>query len=286
MSERMTIRQYVERQWARLEESLQQAMAVADVEAVHDLRVASRRLEEPLTVCRDWVNGKTLDRAIRQLRRLRQAFREVRDFDVLHKSLHDAKGLSTKQLDYLHRELAEARSARMHTVRRKAGTKQLASARALLDDLLEAFEASGGNDAQWVCDQLEALVQDRATEILQSDPAQDGRLDLHGTRIGLKRLRYATELTEAIAGTDRPELMSRLRDAQDRLGQWNDELQAARWVSGLARKRRVLIEQPMGSAALLKYAAARIEHAQGMARAFLEVWPELQAAIRAASAAE
>ena len=54
-----------------------------DAEAVHDLRVASRRLSEPLLVLEGSVPGRTIMKNRRELGDWRRTFRRVRDLDVL-----------------------------------------------------------------------------------------------------------------------------------------------------------------------------------------------------------
>jgi len=78
----MKLRRYAKKQAQQLCKSLAKAVAEGDVDAVHQVRVGCRRLEEPLQLCRSWVSDKKIDKAIQQLTRLRRKFRKIRDGEV------------------------------------------------------------------------------------------------------------------------------------------------------------------------------------------------------------
>jgi CHAD domain-containing protein len=273
----------MQQQLQKLERSLQQAVTGSE-DGVHDVRVASRRLEEPLALCRPWAGGKDLQRSIRQLKRIRRAFRFVRELDVLqHTLLSDDRSplplLSAKHQELARRALSARRASQAGRANKKAervDLEALARSLATVEDELTHVE---DEEPRWIAKPLRELVADRARRVLQSDPADRARPDLHRTRVGLKKLRYAIELAETIQGDRWSPLMEQLREAQDRLGYWNDELQAARWLTALARRRRCLVEQPDWSAAMLKGAARLVEQSQEMAESFVTSWADLRGAI-------
>ena len=72
--------------WTRYEEMMsfaEVALAGRDIEGVHDMRVASRRLRAALELFEDVFPGKRLRPMLREVKRLADALGEVRDRDVL-----------------------------------------------------------------------------------------------------------------------------------------------------------------------------------------------------------
>jgi CHAD domain-containing protein len=72
--------------WTRFDEMLsfqEAALAGEDIEGVHDMRVASRRLRAALELFRDVFPRRRLKPLLRQVKDLADALGEVRDTDVL-----------------------------------------------------------------------------------------------------------------------------------------------------------------------------------------------------------
>jgi len=279
MSEPRNIRDYVDRHLERLQANLAEALSSGQVEAVHQLRVASRRLEEPLELCRPWVKSRTLDRTTKTLKRSRSAFRRVRELDVLRLSL-DAPGvepIEPEGSELLVRELAADRARQLLKAGNKSVKLGLRGMEQAVHGMLQEFGRSGGCSPQWISARLHGLVVQRAERVLRVDPAE-GRADLHQTRLALKRLRYALELHGSLLG-GKQSLIKRFKGMQDRLGDWNDALQAARYLSGLARRRQVVINEPGAAEALLSHAGRRAGQSRKIAEVFRNEWPAFRAII-------
>src|SRR5262249_14447238 len=106
----------------RLRDQLDAALASGEVDAVHGTRVASRRLNEALLVMSPWLNRAELRMARRGLRKLRNAFRKVRDLDVLQMSLaQPPPGLDPGSLAQLEGFLTRRREKALAKSVRKAG---------------------------------------------------------------------------------------------------------------------------------------------------------------------
>jgi CHAD domain-containing protein len=103
----------------RSEELAEHARGVldtGDIERVHDMRVATRRLRAALEVFEPCFPGKSYKQALREVKRLADGLGERRDRDVAIKSLHafndqmpaaDRRGVSSL-IDRLRDEQAEA----------------------------------------------------------------------------------------------------------------------------------------------------------------------------------
>jgi CHAD domain-containing protein len=79
------------KQLQRLREALEQVSATGEPEAIHHARVACRRLNELLDLMAVWLDGETIRRVRRSLKRVRRVFQQVRDVDVLLTSLSQAE---------------------------------------------------------------------------------------------------------------------------------------------------------------------------------------------------
>lgn len=279
---------YIEKQLRRFCANLDKAMESGDIEAIHDLRVASRRLTEPLRLLAPSVGRRRIDKITRCLRRTRSAFRKVRDLDVVQCSLCNTPPpapLDTTDMAQLEgvltrrRERALRKAVRM--VERVSPTGAVESTQRILDQFPE--NAAHG-------DELEAVIQDSvqklfarwAQRLSQKDPRSPKTAHLHETRLCVKRLRYSAELRRDLEGREADPLISTLAGFQELLGQWNDHLIAATRITAIARKDSTLAQQSAWSAKLLHYAGNRAQEADTLRLRVIEKWPPLEETLEAA----
>jgi CHAD domain-containing protein len=190
-------------------------------EAVHQLRVSTRRADAALEFCLPWLPEKKTARLRSKLAKLRKATGRVRDCDVLKKLIRQAP------LKYRH-ELREGLKAERKRVERRLGkmTGKLRRKSGHARDwnkVLDAVEWETTSDVRmeppflpWAADQFGLWLEDflRAmTGAMQSFG------ELHAFRLSGKRLRYALELLPAEHGREAAEeLMAFLKQLQDRIG--------------------------------------------------------------------
>jgi CHAD domain-containing protein len=208
---------------AQLASHLEGARA-GDVTAVHQARVASRRLREAIPVVGTVAGPRLLRRATRRVRRLTQALGPVRELDV-------SLGL-LDQVGSAQRGLADAIAATRALVsderdaRRRVMLSALRPAEtdAAIAAVRDVRASAGDDDLSWRA-VLSARIT-RRSQTLRSAVDEAGVMygteALHGVRIASKKLRYALELAgEArVAGVRRALLV--LRDIQDLLGELHD----------------------------------------------------------------
>lgn len=223
---------------ARFEEMCEyraSALEGSDIEGVHDMRVASRRLRSAL---RDFSpllrRGKRLDAARAALRRLADALGEVRDEDV---TIHALEKLAEQAPPEAHAGLEE------YVAERRA---RRGRARAALSDALDEREieearqllsrAAVGKNSKKAKRDGEAGEDFRAAlagvagrlwgELAELSPSLYRPLKpkrLHEMRIAAKRLRYSLELLHGCGRDAAPkELASEVADMQGELGDLHD----------------------------------------------------------------
>lgn len=102
--------------WTRFDEMLSfkdAALAGRDVEGVHDMRVASRRLRAALELFRDVFSTKRLKPMLREVKGLADALGRVRDLDVQLARLEaDQAGRTRAQRDALKEMIDDLREDR------------------------------------------------------------------------------------------------------------------------------------------------------------------------------
>lgn len=274
---------FVSKHLDRLESALTRVAATRDIEAVHELRVASRRLTEPLELISRSTGAKRCARLQKTLRAVRNALRDVRDADVLLIALADSKhdGLSgaddiakLQGMLVIHREndLVAARK----TIRRLE-PDAVRNEVAKLCQSIERKQTRRRNKC--LLASAREFWRHKAEALLDRPPSRDHGPGIHKTRIRLKALRYATELMSRLDGESRDDLLKQFAAMQDRLGAWNDHFCAARLLTQLARDEQMLAAGPEWSAKILDYAARRARRMNDELSEILIGWPRLRGAI-------
>jgi CHAD domain-containing protein len=220
---------------------------VGDVEAVHDLRVAARRLRSALSLFADEPEAKRARRADRTLGALARAAGRGRDLDV-----------GIEILEALLRGTSEAND-RLRRALRAARARARASSREELLDLdvahlrrdLRVLVATAVGDRSILALRLVALREreqgtiDRELTTGRTWPRPE---QLHTARRAARRLRYAAELEDLVDGTDSGEA-ARWRSMQTRLGDIQDRHVLGLWLASRERRAVKSGDLPLATAA-------------------------------------
>jgi len=268
---------YGTKQLKRLSANLERIFADAEVEAVHDVRVASRRLAAVLRIMGSLIGVRKTSKLVRRLRRLRRAFRRLRDLDVVQESLgRDAPiPLDATALAHLEGVLTRRREQLLRRVRRTAERADLGLLAARVQEVFRQCEAAfedGSDDAVRLL--TGEAVARWSARLAKLDPRTPGT-HLHETRLCVKRLRYAAELAREVEGRKEDALVSALARMQEVLGEWNDHLVAVMIISKIARRACLRGEDPLWAAKILNYAALRAEAAEQLRPRVLQAWTTL-----------
>jgi triphosphatase len=217
------------------------ALDFSDIEGVHDMRVASRRLRSAL---RDFAprlrRSRRLERARDELKTLARVLGAVRDQDVALAALGKLEREAPEEARAGVRLLAAGREARRDEARALLTEALAAEA---LDELRRRFERAvaeaewsppgrrgreGGDGGEagesfaelgrWVVARLWGELRGLSPSLYR--PHKERRL--HRMRIAAKRLRYALELYSACWGDEARQLASEISDLQDAIGHLHD----------------------------------------------------------------
>lgn len=281
---------YIRKHLKRFEANLQNVLSVGEVEAVHDVRVASRRLVESLRLAEVWGQKRRIARIARDLRRVRRALRRVRDYDVMLHSLIGppaAPELEAHNLARLEGELTRRREKAISRTRRRLRRLQTSRTAAMIGEIMAGLrEGATGDDQAMLADRINDHFHASVQRLMERVPTAKETANLHETRILLKRLRYSAELRRDVCGLDIAERHAAMVRMQDCLGAWNDHLAAAREVTRIARREEPLAVDTGWSILLLEYGLNRLRAAQEKKDEALRNWPGFAAAMNATEAVD
>jgi len=205
------------------------AASGTDADAVHDMRVASRRTREALAGFSELYARHEREEALSLIRSVTRALGPVRDADVLLaefarlcERIDDAEARSALAwlVGYHQRE----REVRLKRMRRRLGRLDLTARRG---GFMRALETTRRGDL--ATGPLEALarsvIAERLDAALAHVPAALNECETaeqHAMRIAVKHLRYAVETFESCLGEERHALHKHLTRLQDALGELHD----------------------------------------------------------------
>jgi CHAD domain-containing protein len=219
---------------AAVERLLKQAGQVSgnaedDAEAVHQLRIWTRRATAALRLFVDVLPRRTAKWLKRKLRSVRQTAGEARDCDVLAQRLEsgDLPSLAPTAVHLrVRRKRAEKELAKKYKslIRSKRFSRKGEKLLSKISDREKSKKSSKLAFGPWCREQLRPMAA-AFFEQAAGDLAKDTQL--HELRLTGKRLRYALELAPAAlpAATHR-RLYDELSDLQDRLGLVCDQIVA------------------------------------------------------------
>lgn len=213
----------------------------ADLEGVHDMRVATRRMRSAFRLFGPFFDPQAIRPLLRGLRRTAAALGEVRDLDVFREkaerfaSKNSGADLSplftTWQADYdaaraaLIEALDAPRFARF--VERLHGFVTTPGAGAL------PLQRGDGIQAYQVRHVAPRLIYEHYERVRAYEALLDSApiATLHALRIDFKRLRYALEFFEEVLGPEVRLVIREIKTMQDHLGDLNDTSVAAQVLS-------------------------------------------------------
>jgi CHAD domain-containing protein len=231
-----------------------------DEEAIHELRIAARRLRVVLPLLVKRRKGRRVRHARHRLRDLTRAFGESRDLDVVLPLLAArVRELGpSRARDALVRRL---RKDRKRVRRHMANSVAELDPRALRRELRALVPRSDDSaDAIARVDKARLVRARELHGLLRHDAVRFDPEALHHIRIRARKLRYVTEAMDALLDEEgaAPAL---LRQLQDDLGQLHDAHVLAEWLAARAAESAAA-----GDKALAAEARALGRHFRAQAR--------------------
>ena len=205
----------------KLESELKNAFDLPeDPDAIHDLRVAIRRLNQTLRVFMAWLDARRVKKFRGRLKKLMERCGAVRNCDIAMEVLKAAEwqdealsqGLE-KERTHTHKRMCKTLRKWHHSHRAQRWREKLADA---------GDEGLSGDTAEIARGILPGMTE----ELFQagSEAAQAGSThhQMHRFRLMAKRVRYTLEAFDPVYGMATAEIMESLKGLQERLGAIND----------------------------------------------------------------
>ena len=210
-----------------------------DGDAIHDMRVASRRLQQVLDLLYPKPRPTELRRSRRQIRRCRAALGDVRNCDVLlelvKQSLGRKRSARREAWTAVQHFLLLRRSESFLRAMRKLGKINLAVFYVNLKEFL-LRDQPDGHAAEHHHHGSEGLRSGFTEELAHALESTWGRFEdqvaqshrhprpevIHGARIATKRLRYLLEVVHEFGAAGSADALAWLRQLQQHLGDWHD----------------------------------------------------------------
>jgi len=236
----------VDKRLDRLNDCRQWRATDDPVEAVHDLRVASRRLRAFIDVFRPLLDAEIVERTEKPLRRITRAARSLRDLDVQAGLLvdrldHASTDAERGALEHLLEQLELGRSRIERRADKRLGKVDF-------DELHVSVSAALGetiarlphdpSETSTLAHELLARLVDQASKDRPADDGLEYPEEMHRLRIDLKKLRYALELFQPIFGEVYGALYERVEGLQELLGAHHDRVVLGEIVEDLRERLR------------------------------------------------
>ena len=284
-------RKVLRRQLVAMEENEDGVQAGEDIEAVHDMRVATRRMRAALRLMEDYEHGRNFERVRREARTVARRLGAVRDLDVLLDHAHNFhESLPAEQqpdLDGLLADWGKTRKRDRKRLLRLLNSASYDRFKAHLVTLLDEpapvpDQAAGARPFQ-----VRHVAGSAIWTHYEAVRAYEAVIDtatvpqLHALRIECKYLRYTLEFFREVLAPEAQGLIQEVITAQDQLGQMHDADVAAGLIRSYiadtypSRKKKPA-QPPPGLAA---YLAAREATVQDIADHFAATtWVRLNSA--------
>lgn len=235
------------RQLLQLIQNQPGVIAGEDPEAVHDMRVATRRIRSTLRLLESYYKAKTARGFERHLRNIARALGGVRDADVLLEHIQSYRGTLKSDdsqqgaLDALIEQIEQERAvARYHLLRLLEKNRyhrfiaEFAVFATTPEDGVRKSNENGVHPVQ-IRHALPPLIYEHLATVRAYDSILADATDeqLHALRIEFKRLRYVSTLFDELLGSQIKDFNKELAGFQDHLGRMQDIVTAVDAISAL-----------------------------------------------------
>jgi CHAD domain-containing protein len=165
-----------------------------DVDAIHDMRTATRRLRTAIELYGDEAPDDERSPVESELKRVARRLGAVRDLDVLLEALDDVgthAGLDRHDLSPLRATWRDERRANVKRLEAEVGRRRFRRALRQARSLLSA----DGTTTPTIAARAPGLIWDRFGRVVEYDidPAAADPVQIHEVRIAAKKLRYTLE---------------------------------------------------------------------------------------------
>jgi CHAD domain-containing protein len=271
--QRARLEQLLHDRLKRFMSNLPAVLAEDAPEAVHDIRVWSRRLQQVVAVLSPDPPSDDARTMMRVLRRTRRSLGGWRDCDVLIDLLEDRADRvrnpeENRACDIIRDFALRKRARHMRRARRRLANRKLFTLEHRAQKFLQDLSHGEHQDAR---DVLASSIAEGYAQWRRALSCACDSFDstgVHSFRLRTKRLRYLIELMRDFDATsDTEAVLSLLKSLQDGLGRWHDHAEFARLTAEALADPKFLLEQArLAAGLLLKADHERVIHEERVRR--------------------
>jgi len=258
-------------QTQRLLDELPGVQLGRDIEAIHRMRVASRRLATGLDVFRPCLPKKKFKAWRDEIRKVTYALGNARNLDIQIEQLTDLYG-DTLEATYkpgYNRLLLRLKQSRSKAQKKVNKTAFKLKESQSLEEMIVWFEKRRQTEPftepyppaiqQKAYRSIAAALEDflMHSDFIASDADSD---KLHAMRIAGKRLRYTMEIFAPLYGGDLEPFIVAMKEIQDTLGAFHDADVWITWLPKFVDKEKTRIEDYFGNTGPLERLMPGIHH--------------------------
>lgn len=258
-----------------------------DIEALHDMRVATRRMRSAFRLLAPAYSAKATRPFRKELRQIAGSLGVVRDLDVAmerlgrYASAHPEVDLSPLRLQWNAR-LLDARAALIVELDSPRFARFVTRFDCFLQEPGAGARPAPPLDAPTpyqVRHIIPPLIADHFARVRAYETAIPGApiATLHALRIEFKRLRYALEFFEEVLGSQAKRVIKVVKGMQDHLGDLHDADVAVHDITALVDEHEAAYSGTPSYArpaldGVYDYLAAQVQERQRLLETFPEVW--------------
>jgi len=230
-------------QWRELLRLRRDVLKTSDIEAIHDLRVSSRRFRAALGLFEPWLPPKSAALLKKNIRKVTGALGALRNIDeaLLFFRLHTpAESVSGYQLRYILTQMRGGELARIEKTLKDFDHHRLNRMVRKVTTMLEEDHSAAGKTFSLptyfsdTCIKLYQPIQ----ELLPVATSREQRESRHALRIAIKKWRYFFEIIQPVLKRDYSSIRGVIKEYQTILGCMNDVAEFGALCSGLTLSRR------------------------------------------------
>jgi len=274
---------YVDELMDQLHHNVPKALREFDAEAIHDARVATRRLKAAVDLVQPCLTQNRRKPLEKQLKKLRKRLGPLRDLDVMIDHLTEiaSKPAQTAGASWLRDQLIKCRDEEREESRNDvAPADVLAKLGAwwpVRQEIADAHDAIDSLLAESLHLQLDAFAE-RASRAGMSPPHASNILpeerDPHQLRITGKRLRYTLELAQEQGHKLPPLVLREFKRMQEALGTWHDYVVLAGRAMQTSLDQSLAYHDLAMQEKVLDVAAMAVRRAQRELAGFSKLWQQ------------
>jgi len=262
-----------------------------DIEQLHDMRVATRRLRAALRLFSPFFSKKVLKRVQRRVKTLGQTLGRVRDLDVFmekaKRELMELEGITPEEqlplIETWEEEHATARQALVEYLDGEEYQRFIKEFSTFLEDYKAVEEDDNINTLpkplkveEW----LPILIYQHFAEVRAFDPIIEKATieQLHGLRRAFKMFRYTLEFFyDVLSQEETRYIITQCKQIQDHLGELNDAHNACLLITKYKtiveeRQNNLLLAERQNPSVFLTYLIKKEEQRYHLASGFAETW--------------